>query len=201
MNKVIEQVIQLLPSLHGWASPEKGICLASYAVAIKAKVCCEIGTWGGKAAIPMMLAMRELWSGTVICIDPWRAEESAKGQHTEADKKWWTEEANHELVYQHFIYHVEKLNLGQYCEIRRMTSDQSDVPAVIDLLHIDGNHDVQALTDTTRFAPAVRLYGICVLDDLDWTGGYVRQAEQWLLANGFIMLHLLGTGAVYMRTQ
>lgn len=199
MTSIFQQLDGLLLSLHGWSTFEKGVSLASYTLALNAETCLEVGTWGGKSAFPMLLALKHLGRGKLICVDPWKTEESAKGQTTELDKQWWGDVANHELVYQHFIYHLNKLGLQQFCEVRRMTSDQAEAPKSVCLLHVDGNHGPQALTDVQKFAPAVRQWGICVLDDLDWGGGYVRQAEKWLLENGFIMLHPLGTGAVYLR--
>lgn len=200
MKSLFAQIQQLTPTLHGWATVEKGICLASYTLALEAEVATEVGTWGGRSAFPILLAMKERGKGKLICIDPWNPDESAKGQGPE-DKEWWKEVANHELVYQHFVYHVEKLGLQNYCEIRRMTSDDSAVPAQMDLWHSDGNHGPQAIVDTKRYAPSIRQYGICVLDDLDWNGGYVRQSEKWLLENGFVLLHSLGTGAAYMKIK
>lgn len=167
-------------------------------LALRPKIVTEIGVWGGKSALPIMLAMKENGNGKMICIDPWNPDESAKGQGPE-DKEWWKEVANHELVYQHFVYHVDKLGLQTHCEIRRMTSDESAVPSEMSILSVDGNHGPQALVDIKRYAPSVATHGICVLDDLDWSGGHVRQGEKWLLENGFVMLHPLGTGACYLK--
>lgn len=183
----------------GWCSLEKATTLAAYVLALRPECVCEIGTFGGRSAIPMMLACQQLQRGKVICIDPWQPEESVKGQVDELNKKWWGEVANHELVYQRFVHQLEKLNLWKYADVRRITSDAADVPDKLSLFHCDGNHGPQALTDTMKFAANVIPYGICVLDDLDWHGGHVRQAEKWLLENGFTKLHDLGTGAVYLR--
>lgn len=200
MRQLFEQIEQLIPTLHGWCTLEKALTLATLVLARKPHVVVEVGTWGGKSAIPMMLACTHNQSGRVVCIDPWKAEESIKGQEL-ADAEWWSNTANHELVYQHFLYNVDKLGLGQYAEVHRLSSEQAQVPARIDLFHNDGNHGPQALADTMKFAPSIPVGGCCVLDDLDWSGGFVRKSEAWLLENGFVMLHPLGTGAVYHRLK
>lgn len=201
VTSLFQQIDELIPTLHGWASVEKAVSLASYTLAVKPKVCVEIGTWGGRSAVPILLALKEVGSGKLTCIDPWSPDESTKGQTTEIDKEWWGSVANHELVYQHFQYTVDKFGLRPYCETQRISSEEAHAPPIIDLCHIDGNHGPQAYTDTVKFASNVRQWGICVLDDLDWVGGHVRRAEKWLLENGFIMLHPLGTGAVYLKTK
>ena len=200
MKELFQQIENVLRSLHGWAELDKAISLSAYVLALKPNTVVEIGVWGGRSAIPMMLACQRLNRGKVICIDPWKPEESAKGQDSDIDQKWWGSQ-NHELVFQHFSHTIERLGLMVHCEIWRMPSHEARPPAEIDLLHVDGNHGPQALEDVKSFAPSVRPYGICVLDDLGWTGGNVLKAEQWLLENGFIKLHPLGSGAVYLRVK
>lgn len=201
MNPIFQQIETEIMPLNGWATFEKAVALYSYTIALKPKLIVEIGTWGGKSAIPMMFGLRENGRGEIICIDPWKADESVKGQTSELDRKWWSDVANHELVYQHFLYMLDKLGLKDVCQVWRQSSDDSTSPCDIDIFHCDGNHGPQAVSDVQRFAPNVVMHGLCVLDDLDWHGGYVRQAEKWLLENGFMLLHPLGTGAVYMRVK
>ena len=193
------QIASLIPTLHGWCDVPKAITLANLVLAMKPTRIVECGVWGGRSALPMMMAAKSNDFGVVTCIDPWSPEESAKGQTAEEDKEWWKNVANHELVYQHFVYHVDKLGLRDWCEIVRLPADQVEPPKDIELFHLDGNHGPQALTDMQHFGPNIALGGVCVLDDLEWAGGYVLKAEAWLLEHGFIKLHPLGTGACYVR--
>lgn len=206
--KIYSDILTEIPKLHGWCTEEKAICLANLVLAFKPRTITELGVWGGKSAIPMLMALGQVYEnflpefkGKLICIDPWSPDESVKGQANEADARWWSEVANHELVYQHFKHTVERLGFDALCEIWRMASNSAAVPICVDLLHVDGNHGPQALADVQKFAPAIPVHGFCVLDDLEWTGGFVRQAETWLLENGFMKIHPLGTGAVYMRVK
>jgi hypothetical protein len=41
--------------------------------------------------------------------------------------------------------------------------------------------------------------GVCVLDDINWSGGSVGKAAEWLIKNKFMELYKLGTGAVYVK--
>ena len=198
MKELLQQIQALIPTLHGWAEFDKAASLAAYVTAIRPATVIEIGVWGGRSAIPMMMACKRNNFGKVICIDPWKPEESVKGQENELDQKWWGSQ-NHEIVFQHFSHTVERLGLSPHCEVWRNSSHDVPVPPAIELFHCDGNHGPQALEDVSRFAPAISVGGLCVLDDLGWTGGHVQKAEAWLLENGFTKLHPLGSGAVYLR--
>ncbi len=193
------QLEELMPQLHGWCSLEKAITLYNMVRAARPTIICEVGVWGGRSFFPMAMAQRENHHGSIIGIDPWNSEASTEGQTTESDSKWWQEVASHELVYQHFLHHMNKLGLNNICEIHREKSEKIDPPSEIGLLHLDGNHGPQAYNEAVRLAPKVMKHGFVVLDDLSWSGGHVQRAADWLLANGFWELHKLGTGAVYLK--
>lgn len=197
-----EQITALIPTLQGWCDVPKAIALYDMAMAVKPKVAVEIGTWGGRSAFPVALALKELGSGKLICIDPWSEKASVKGQVTEADKNWWGgPQVNHEMIYQDFMQHRESLGLASIIEVQRVESDDF-VPPMMELCHIDGNHGPQAYTDTVRYASKIRPGGICVLDDIGWTGGNVQLAADWLLLNGFEEKQKnLGTGAAFIRIK
>lgn len=197
-----ENIASLIPTLTGWCDVPKAISLYNLVRAAMPKTVVEIGVWGGRSFIPMAMALRDAGLKTSRCvgIDPWDIKASVDGQTTDADRKWWAD-VNHELVYQNFIYHLKELGLNSYCDVHRAKSDDINPPSVIDVLHLDGNHGAEALRDTERLAAKVAVHGICVLDDLGWSGGFVVKSAEWLLANGFVQLHPLGTGAVYMRMK
>ncbi len=189
-----KRILEATKNLHGWCSDAKAISLANMVLALRPSTIVEIGVWGGKSLIPMALASD---NALIYAVDAWSAEESKKGQSAE-DEKWWGEQ-QHESVYQDFMANLEKHNLQSRVFVWRVPSDQFNPPDRIELLHIDGNHGPQAEKDTIHFAPNIPSGGICVLDDLHWTGGNVGKAAEWLKANGFIELHPLGTGAVFFK--
>lgn len=197
--KLYQEIKDLLPTLHGWCEPPKAITLASMVLATKPSIIVELGVWGGKSLLPMAMALRENGQGKVLAIDPWNAQASVEGQTTTPDAEWWANVANHELVYQHFLHTIDRLKLGQFIEVHRRKSEQMEIPDSVGILHIDNNHGEQAYSETVRLAPKVMQHGYVVLDDLTWNGGYVQKAADWLKENGFIEMHHLGTGAVYLR--
>lgn len=202
MNPILpdlyHRILSATKSMHGWCEPAKQLSLANLVLAIQPRTILEVGVWGGMSLIPMALASD---SATIYAVDPWSASESIKGQE-EKDANWWGNEVGqpqHEFVYNNFIAKLMELNLRQRVIVKRMTSDDFMPPSQVDIFHCDGNHGPQALKDVQRFCPAIPSGGICILDDLNWTGGNVGKAAEWLKQNGFMELHPLGTGAVYLK--
>lgn len=193
-----QRILNATKGLDGWCEPNKQLTLAHYVLAIQARMIVEIGVWGGKSLIPLAMAAQHTAPARVLAIDPWKAHESVKGQDGE-DLKWWNNQAQHDLVFDRFMLSLRTLELTGIVTVLRQSSNETLPPPTIDLLHVDGNHGPQALQDVQRFAPSIRTGGICVLDDLNWSGGAVGKAAQRLKQNGFLELHTLGTGAVYLR--
>jgi cephalosporin hydroxylase len=197
-----EEILAVTKDLHGWCEPPKQITLANLVLALRPSIIVEIGVWGGKSLFPMAIAARNvphiMMPAKIIAIDPWAASESVKGQE-EADAKWWSVQDQHEEVYRKFLTKVHQIGLNRSIEIQRLSSNVASVPQSIGILHLDGNHGVQALADIKKFGPAIVQGGACVLDDLNWSGGAVGQAAEWLKKNGFMELHPLGTGAVFIK--
>lgn len=196
--KLYDDVKALLPGLHGWCDLPKAVTLINMVLATRPAICVEFGVWGGRSLFPVAMALRQLRYGKVIAVDPWNVEASIEGQTTQADVEHW-QNTNHEVVYQHFMSMVEKLELQDYIEVHRCKSEEIDLPEGIGLFHLDGNHGEQSFKEMKRVSPMVAPRGIVVLDDLSWSGGHVQRTSDWLLENGYIMLHYLGTGAAYLK--
>lgn len=184
----------------GWCTADKACTLASMVIALRPTFTVEIGVFGGRSFIPMALAHKVVFHGTAIGIDPWTKEASVESQTTPGDMDYWAH-IDHEAVYQRFMALVHKYDLNPVVKILRGKSEQFGPPPHIDLLHIDGAHDDRSVADVLRYAPAVSLGKLCVLDDLQWSGGGVQRAEQELVKLGFDKLFPLGTGAVYQRIR
>lgn len=188
-------------TMHGWTTPGKAKELYELTLRIKPKVAMEIGVFGGRGTIAVALALKQLGTGKIIAIDPWDAGESAKGQVEPQGEKWWQDQ-DHEAVYQSFVWHVARQGVKDFVDVQRITSDEVACPAEIGLLIIDGNHGEQAIADAKKFAPAVPLGGYCLLDDLDWAGGYVRRAEEFIKSIGFVFIRLIdGQTGIYQRVE
>jgi hypothetical protein len=194
----MKEMLELNAKLPGWCEPAKAISLFNLVVAHRPIAVVEIGVFGGRSAIPMMMACKLNGRGVVHCVDPWSPQASLDGQVTDVDRKWWGD-LNHEIIYAGFVDRVQKNGLEKQCEIHRMKSSDFDGPARIDVAHVDGNHGPDALADTIKFASRVSEGGYVILDDCNWAGGYVTQSAQWLKDNGFLELHPLGTGALFRK--
>jgi predicted O-methyltransferase YrrM len=209
LGALMTEIEAAVPEGGTWCSFEKARVLASIIAVTRPEIVVELGVWQGGSAIPMAIALRCLGAGMLIAIDAWSAEASVVGQEAE-HSKWWGETQGaegHERAYQTFLARLKKHSITQdRCEVRRQQTDQSAVPEVIDLLHHDANHGPQAVRDIDRWAPAVRVGGFLILDDLDWPGDagpdaprYVRHARDRAIELGFDELCLLGTGCVMQR--
>jgi len=199
MTNLFNQIYELTPKLHGWATIEKAFTLASAVLAFRPEVIVEIGVWGGRSLFPIGLAAKEIGRGKVIGVDPWAAVASIQGQ-SNSNLKWWGDQP-HEQVYFDFMEKRGQLGLNDVITVERMTSDYYDPPERIGILHLDGNHGPQAIKDAEKFGPLVIVGGMCFLDDLHWEGGNVLKALDYLRTIGFIELFRLDTGAMLQRVS
>jgi predicted O-methyltransferase YrrM len=208
LSRVMIEIEAAISEGAGWCSLDKAAALASIVVALRPKIVVELGVWMGGSAIPMAIALRRLGIGQLVAVDAWSAEASTAGQ-VDAHLKWWDDmgTAGHEGALRMFTARLQKYGITpDRCLVLRQRTDEAVVPPEIDVLHHDANHGPQAVLDIERWAPAVRVGGFLVIDDLDWPGDqapdavrHVRRARDRALAMGFIDLYSLGTGCVMQR--
>ncbi len=110
-------------------------------------------------------------------------------------------QTRHDLVYQRFLANLETLKLEMWVDVRKMRSDQVVEPRGVGLLVIDGNHGEQAMADVQRFTPFVNIGGVVYLDDLNWEGGAVLRAADWMRKHGFRELFTRDQGAFFQRQE
>lgn len=199
MRALFETIEQCLPEGGQWCSLEKAQHLAALVVGLRPRVIVELGVWMGGSAIPMLLALRHNRAGQLHAIDAWDAAASVEG--ASGDNEAWWRQVDHEKAYQTFLERVRKHEVEAYCQVQRRRSCDATVPDAIDLLHVDGNHGEVAIGDVERFGPRVKIGGIAVLDDIDWTGGHVSRAHNVATRLGFVDLYPLGTGVVMQRIR
>ncbi len=192
------EIEHALPAGGDWCDLDKAHTLAAMIVALRPRVVLEIGVWMGGSLVPILMALKHAGSGKAIGIDPWAWTASVADEEDQANAAWWRT-VDHEAAYLAFRRRLEVHELEAICEVWRMRSDEAAPPRRIDLLHIDGNHNEQAVRDVERFAPHVPAGGILVMDDLHWHGGHVGKAHGIAIAMGFEELYALGTGAVLQR--
>lgn len=195
---IFKQIGEVLPRIqNGWCSLEKAEDLASAVMALRSTVSLEIGVWAGRSLIPMAMAHAAQGHGQVWAVDPWAPQASIVGQN-KANADWWGS-VDHEAIYREFVNQLDLLGLSGYVHIVRAPSDDVEPPAVIDLLHVDGNHGDQAIKDVARFATRVRPGGRVFMDDIHWEGDGVVRAVDDLKKMGFSQLFTRDTGAMFER--
>jgi len=191
MQTLLKEIERVLPDGGDWCDLGKAQTLAAIVIALRPRIVVEIGVWMGGSLVPMLLAMKHVGAGRAIAIDPWSPSASVEGQN-ETNAAWWNG-VDHERAYRKFLARLELHGLVHLCTICHRSSDLCEPPSEIQLLHIDGNHGPQAITDVERFASRVTLGGILVLDDIGWEGGNVHRAERRAQELGFRELYSLST--------
>ena len=186
------------PSLPGWCDPFKALTLASIVIARRPACSVEIGVYGGSSFIAIAAAHQAIGFGQVLGIDAWDAEVAAQAQTEIPSREWWRIQDLQKL-YHELDNLLERLKLRDFGQLMMNRSNNVGAPRSIGLLHVDGGHNNQAVTDVQRFAPNVEPGGFVVTDDTNWTGGGVQRAEQLLISMRFRKLYALGTGAVFIR--
>lgn len=192
IRDLMTEVELAVPEGGAWCSVAKASTLVSIILALRPKIVVELGVWTGGSAIPMAIALRHLGVGVLIAVDAWSAPDSIQGQGV-VDSKWWGETVGpegHEQAFQMFKSRLEKHHVSAVrCLVVRQRTDEAAVPPSIDVLHHDANHGPQAVLDIVRWAPAVRVGGLLILDDLDWAGDHVRRARAHAITLGFVELY------------
>lgn len=185
----------------GWCDLEKALTLAAITVALRPNLAIEVGVYGGRSLQPVAIAMKHLGRGKIIGIDPWSKDASVADMTDPAHVAWWSH-LDHERVYQKCIAEIQASGISDHVEIIRKKSDDVDPSEwIADIFHLDGSHEETAYRDTIRYAPSIRLGGICICDDINWSSGAPKRGVEWLLGNGFVQLYPLGTGAVFQRIR
>src|SRR6185295_786237 len=129
----------------------------------------EVGPPGNRVTVVPRIADVPQPTTRVIAIDPWTQAASIAGEEP-ANIEWWGK-VDHDQAYQDFYERVQRHELGSIVEIWRKPSDECTPPQTIDILHVDGNHTEQAIRDVERFGKNVRIGGLMMLDDLEWSSG------------------------------
>lgn len=202
MTNLFETIIRENKRMEhlGWCEESKAITLASIVLALRPECSVEIGIFGGRSFLPIALAHKAIGRGVAIGIDPWSNLIATQVQPTQADKEWW-KTCPLDEIHAGFMKLMADHKLEDFTKIIRNESKHVPAPRKIGLLHVDGGHDKTAIEDTMKFAPAVQLGGVCVLDDIGAFGDSTTKAVGLLKTIGFTELYKLGTGAVFLRTR
>lgn len=167
-----------LPHVPGWCSIEKALYLVDTILVSEARLCVEIGVFGGSSLLPQALALRET-GGRIVGIDPWTTDAALEHMIDDANVRWWSEIDLHQ-IYLRCAQMIREEHLDAVVELRRSRSaDEVSTfeNGTIDLLHVDGNHAAERSSEDVRlYLPKVRPGGFVFFDDVSWCEGGRRTA-------------------------
>lgn len=192
--------------VHGWCTVDKALALARIIVQSNPKICVELGVYSGRSLIPQAIALRSLGAGIVYGIDPWKKENAAEGNCSEADKTWW-QSIDLDVIHNYCMAKIWEHDLDKWCCVIRSQSQNCHQlfdnvllkrrDKVIDLLHIDGCHSEEASTrDVDLWLPRVRAGGHVFFDDVDWT---TTKKAQEMIVEKCDQIDQVGNCAIYRR--
>ena len=158
--------------IHGWCDRNKAQKFYDIITKNKAKLCVEIGVFGGSSLIPQALAMKENKNnGIVVGIDPWTHSAALEDMENDGNKNWWSE-VNMTEIYEHFMNKLKEYKIDSFCKIYKDKSENvinEFEYESIDVLHIDGNHcEKISYQDSVNYFPKVRKGGYIFFDDTTW---------------------------------
>ncbi|TMK60294.1 MAG: class I SAM-dependent methyltransferase [Actinobacteria bacterium] len=188
----------------GGSSLLKVMTLADLIVAGNLRRVVEIGVYRGRLLLPLAMTMASLGRGEAVGIDPYSAAAAVQtDDHNRGlDLVEWPRSVDWDALYEETWARIEHWGLADCCRLLRARS--ADVAAAfdvssVDLLHVDGNHDRDAVArDVELFLPKVRPGGFVVLDDASWQS--VRPTCDSLRASHELILQVVDPHDVLLST-
>lgn len=169
LDPIREQIIKEVEVLNGWTSLGRCLEMAQLVLEHRPNVIVELGTFGGKATLPMALALRHAGCGKIYTIDPHMAGPCLEGTNDEANNEWW-KGLDLNAIHQEVINWIWRLGLEQIViPIRARSQDVPELFPSICICSIDGNHSEEvSCQDVRNYVPRVKSGGLIFADDCDW---------------------------------
>lgn len=181
IDEIIDRELLQIP---GWCTIEKAKRMAE--LTRGAKLCVELGVFGGRSLVAMSLALQEQGFGRVDGIDPYTPAASLEGSNDPANNEWWLK-LDHEAIAREAQTALYRLKLVTCTRLIRMHS--LDVVGfyeneIIDVIHQDSNHSEEISSEeVSLWAPKIRSGGLWIFDDSHWPT--TQKAQRALESIGF----------------
>jgi hypothetical protein len=176
----------------------------------------EIGTFWGRSAVALAFLANHYRTGNLLCVDPWRKEDLRQGI-PQLDAVFG--DTPMEEIFEAFRINLAPFSShANYCRARSedaaavyaaercfTTEDfgRTDYTGQIALLHIDGNHALDAVrSDIRAWTRFVRPEGWIVFDDYRWpfgTGVTIAADEFLESTGGGLSSAFVAGGALYVQ--
>jgi predicted O-methyltransferase YrrM len=188
----------------GGASLLKVFLLAELIVAEQLTRVVEIGVYRGRLFLPLGRLMARLGRGEMVGIDPYSAAAAVQRDvELEAiDLVEWPSTIDWEAMYRDVSEGMARWQMGERARLIRQRGEDAAgefADAPIDLLHVDGNHDREAVSrDVELYLPHLRDGGFLVMDDIAWPS--VRPVYEELRGRHELVFELVEKG-LYLCPQ
>jgi predicted O-methyltransferase YrrM len=199
IRESLEKVCESIPiDVGGGASLLKVLVLADLIVANDLSRVVEIGVYRGRLFLPLARLMSLLERGEVVGIDPYCEVAAVQRQAKTRglDLREWPKSVDWEGLHRLLLDGIDRWGVQGHARLIRKRSRQaaeSFAGEPIDLLHIDGNHDHDAVVaDVELFLPRMSERGILVLDDISWPT--IRPVFETLLREHELLLSIIEKG-------
>lgn len=173
----VEAVLQQIPiDFGGGCSVSKAWLMAWLIQRLSLRTTVDIGVYRGRSLFPQALSHKMADLGQVYGIDPWGKAEAVEHDNAALAVKisTWVEETDFQQVYEQVERFNDNSQLSSYCVLVRQPSAEAisyfqDKNISFDMVHIDGNHDTEAvMKDVKLYSARLRRNGFLVLDDVSW---------------------------------
>ncbi len=133
-------------------------------------VICEIGVYNGCFLLPVTLVNNNKKSYGIDPYEPYLQIDIEDSEIKIKAAELTLDKSRHNLVYDRLISNINRFNLNvEVIRERSNTAFEKFADNSIDILHIDGCHDYDAVkTDINLFFDKVKKNGYIIFDDTNW---------------------------------
>jgi hypothetical protein len=184
----------------GGASLLKVFLLAELILTQNLERVVEIGVYRGRLFLPLGKLMALRGHGEIVGIDPYSVDAAVQRdvEREGIDLVAWPTTIDWDGIHDEIVTAMEHWQTGIHARlVRRRSKDAADlfVDSPIDLLHVDGNHDRDAvLDDLERYLPLIRPGGYLVMDDIAWPS--IKPIYEELARSHEVVFSLVENGVV-----
>lgn len=158
-----------LERLEGWCWEAKAQTMYECAVREGARVMVEVGVYGGRSLVPLIMAARET-GGYVWGVDAWSNGVATTIPYGEANNRFWAEDDLGRVKSKLFGFLGEH-QLGGWVglvEASSLAALPLFADGSVDLLHVDAAHSVlDEARDVASWLMKLRKGGVLIIDDTD----------------------------------
>jgi predicted O-methyltransferase YrrM len=190
----MEEVKNAVRPIPGWLLDEGAENLYQLALTTPVPLVVELGSWQGKSAVCLAMAMRDRGEGIVYAVDTWQGSNNDISRQILKSYK-------PDQLWNEFNANIRRSGVANLIKpIRKMTADAARQwdGRQIGLLYIDAGHDYEEVKqDFELWSPYVASGGFIVFDDVPSWEGPTRFIEQ--LPPTYQMLAIRANHAIFLK--